>query len=120
MLIWNIIHLDDYQSVPQFTYNVLYCHKPSFQNNFCGVNYFNMYRQCSDLSVNSSASNAVQPKCNVTFLFMRLFPNLYDINELVSGRPVIYFRLTLGNVHVQGDYSRSGIGSCHPFDTGTL
>lgn len=96
-LVWNI--MENKQSDLQFTYNVLYCYKNSRKNKFCVSPPFgyNISTQCSDLSINSSASGTIM-YCNVTYLFQMAFPNLFNHGPVVSGRPTISFVLNFGNV----------------------
>lgn len=112
---WSII--DNEQSDLQFTYNVFYCYKPSFANLFCRrpPHGFNIFEQCSDLSINSSVSGMVM-KCNVTSLFKKFFPSLFgDVHEQISGRPIIFFTINFGNVR---SYSYGKISYCNPLKSG--
>lgn len=101
-LIWNAV--DDYQSSFQFTYNVLYCYKANPNNKFCSDPPFgyNTSKDCTGLSVNSSSrigSNVLE--CNVTSLFKRLVPSLFDFHAPVT-IPIIIFRINIGNIQSDG------------------
>ena len=114
LLIWNTI--ENEQSDLQFTYNVLYCYKPSLPNKFCyrPPHGYNILINCSDLTINASVTSSVK-ECNVTSLFKTLFPNLFDVHEQVSGRPAIFFIVNLGNVQ-SDNYSPSNY--CNPLESG--
>lgn len=109
-LIWNAI--DDCQSVYPFTYNVLYCHKPSGNNSFCfrPPRGYNIYRDCTGLIVNSSSGvGSMVVECNVTSLFKRLFPDAW------RGIPKITFSINIGNVPSDA-YSK--FSTCNPLELG--
>ncbi len=115
-LIWNAI--DDYQSVFPFTYNVLYCQLYSSESDrFClKPPRFNLYRDCTGLSVNSNSSaGSMVVECNVTSLFKRFYPNLFDIHAGGNIRPVIFFSVNIRNV--QSD-AYSSFSSCNPLHLG--
>lgn len=114
-LIWNAI--DDYQSSFQFTYNVLYCYNSTSLSKFClfpPVGY-NTFKDCTSLSVNSSSrTGSMVLECNVTSLFKRLVPSLYDIHAQKSPL-VIIFSVNIGNT--QSD-SYSTFTYCDPMKLG--
>lgn len=114
-LIWNAI--DEYQSVLPFTYNVLYCHNPSQSNKFCFRRpRYNISRDCTGLFVNSnSKSGSIAMECNVTSLFKRLYPNLFDIHAEGDINPEIIFSVNIANV--QSD-AYSKVRHCNPLDFG--
>lgn len=110
-LIWNAI--DDYQSTYPFTYNVLYCQKPSKKNKFClsPPDGYSIYRDCTGLVINSSSgAGSMVVRCNVTSLFKKFFPN-------AEGRviPSIVFSINIGNVQSNA-YSK--FSTCDPFALG--
>ena len=118
-LSWNTI--DDYHGVLEFTYSVWYCHKPTLKNKFCysPLYGFNVYPNCSDMKGNSSTAGSEVVACNVTSLFMWLFPNLYDVHAPIIGRPSLFFTIALGNVHMPfGSYSESV--ECSPLMEGMI
>ena len=101
-LIWNAV--DDYQSSFQFAYNVLYCYKPHRNNKFCFHPPFgyNTSKDCTGLSLNSSSRNgSMVLECNVTSLFRRLVPVLFDIHAPVT-TPKIIFSVNIGNIQSDG------------------
>ncbi|XP_073239312.1 receptor-type tyrosine-protein phosphatase F-like [Porites lutea] len=108
-LSWNTI--DDYHGVLEFTYSVWYCVKPASANYYCGRPPYNfsVYQNCSDMKGSSSTAGSEVVACNVTSLFMRLFPNLYDVHAPTVGRISLYFTIAVGNVHMPiiGSYSES-------------
>ncbi|KAJ7377384.1 hypothetical protein OS493_029744 [Desmophyllum pertusum] len=115
-LLWHVIQsVDDYQSLP-FTYNVLFCHKSSIRNKFClrPPYGYNISRECTDLS---SSAGSMVVECNVTSLFKRLFPNLFDAHKEMAGRPLITFTVNIGNVQSDsyGDHS-----PCSAWDIGNI
>lgn len=121
-LSWNTI--DDYHSVLQFTYSVWHCHKPALENKFCDrpLYGFSVYPNCSDMKGNLSTAGSEVVACNVTSLFMRLFPSLYDVHAQINGRISLFFTIALGNVHIPikfiGSYSKSV--DCIPFVKGMI
>ena len=99
---WNAV--DDYQSSFQFTYNVLYCYKPNRNNKFCWdpPSGYNTLKDCTGLSINSSSRIRHKAlECNVTFLFKRLFPNLFDAHAQLT-MPIIIFSVNIGNIQSDG------------------
>ena len=119
-LSWNTI--DDYHSVLEFTYSVWHCHEPTLKNKFCDrpLYGFSVYPNCSDMKGSSSTAGSEVVACNVTSLFMRLFPNLYDVHAQTTGRPSLFFTIALGNVHMPiiGSYSESV--ECSPLRKGMI
>ena len=114
-LIWNAV--DDYQSSFQLTYIVLYCYKPHLNNKFCSDPPFgyNTSKDCTGLSIDSSSRNASRVlECNVTSLFKRLAPNLFDIHAPVT-TPKIFFSVNIGNVQSDG---YSTFRACDPHKLG--
>ena len=114
--------IDDYHSVLEFTYSVWHCHEPTLENKFCDrpLYGFSVYPNCSDMRGNSSTAGSEVVACNVTSLFMRLFPNLYDVHAQTTGRPSLFFTIALGNVHMPiiGSYSESV--ECSPLMKGMI
>lgn len=119
-LSWNTI--DDYHGVLEFTYSVWYCVKPASANYYCGRPPYNfsVYQNCSDMKGSSSTAGSEVVACNVTSLFMRLFPNLYDVHAPTIGRISLYFTIAVGNVHMPiiGSYSESV--ECSPLTKGMI
>ena len=119
-LSWNTI--DDYHSVLEFTYSVWYCVKPTPANLYCGrpPYKFSVYQNCSDMKGSSSTAGSEVVGCNITSLFMRLFPNLYDVYAQTIGRSSLFFTIALGNVHMPiiGSYSESV--ECSPLRKGMI
>lgn len=68
----------------------------------------------------SSTAGSEVVGCNVTSLFMRLFPNLYDVYAQTTGRASLFFTIALGNVHMPiiGSYSESV--ECTPLMKGMI
>ena len=100
-LIWKAV--DDYQSSFQFTYNVLYCYKANSNNKFCLDPPFgyNTFKDCTGLSVASSSRiESMVLECNVTSLFKRLVPVLFDIIHAPVTTPKIIFSVNIGNIQI--------------------
>lgn len=119
-LSWNTI--DDYHSVLEFTYSVWYCVKPTPANHYCErpPYKFSVYQNCSDMKGSSSTAGSEVVGCNVTSLFMRLFPNLYDVYAQTTGRPSLFFTIASGNVHMPIIDSYSESVECSPLMKGMI
>lgn len=114
-LTWNAV--DDYQSSFQFTYNVLYCYKPHLNNKFCSDPPFgyNTFKDCTGLSIDSSSRIGRKVlDCNVTSLFKRLFPYLFDVHAPTT-TPKIIFIVDIGNIQSDG---YSNFKACDPHNLG--
>lgn len=100
---WNAV--DDYQRSFQFIYNVLYCYNPQPNNTFCSdpPSGYNTFKDCTGLSINSSSRIRHEKlECNVTSLFKRLFPNLFDAHAQLTMPLIIIFSVNIGNIQSDG------------------
>ena len=117
LLKWNTV--ENKQSDLRFTYNVLYCHNPSRQNQFCNrpPHGFSIFKHCLDLftAMKPNGSNTIFT-CNITLLVKALFPHLFDYTKPSVGRAAIHFVINFGNVQ-SDSYSPKII--CKPLNSGT-